>query len=121
MQRLLIALTCLALLAACATATPTPAPTRPPSPTATPAPAQPTATAAPAVLKLEGPGGTKSLTLDAIKALPVAEGWAGIKSSTGRITVPEPYKGVALNELCKLVGGLTPRPASTWRPKTAMP
>jgi DMSO/TMAO reductase YedYZ molybdopterin-dependent catalytic subunit len=48
-----------------------------------------------------------------IKALPVAEGWAGIKSSTGRITVPERYKGVALAELCKSIGGVSPNTGVT--------
>jgi hypothetical protein len=69
----------------------------------------PEATKAPVsevVLKLEGPGGTKSLTLDDLKAVPATEGWAGIKSSTGRITIPERFKGVALDDLAKLVGGL---------------
>jgi DMSO/TMAO reductase YedYZ molybdopterin-dependent catalytic subunit len=48
-----------------------------------------------------------------LKALPAAEGWAGIKSSTGKITVPERYKGVALAELCKAVGGITPNTGVT--------
>jgi DMSO/TMAO reductase YedYZ molybdopterin-dependent catalytic subunit len=55
---------------------------------------------------LEGPNDSKSLTLNDLKALPAVEGWAGIKSSTGKITVPERFKGVALDELCELVGGL---------------
>jgi hypothetical protein len=103
-----IGLTILAIvLAACATATPTPAPTQPPAAaTAAPAPTQPPA--APVVLKLEGTGGAKSLTMNDLKALPATEGWAGIKSSTGKITVPERFKGVAVDELCKLVGGLGP-------------
>ena len=63
---------------------------------------------APVILKMEGPSGTKSLTMNDVKALPATDGWAGIKSSTGRITVPERYKGVALAELCKLVGGISP-------------
>jgi hypothetical protein len=93
--RLLIGLIVLAvLLSACATATPTPVPTQPP--------------ASPIVLKLEGPGGSKTLTMDDLKALPATEGWAGIKSSTGKITILEKFKGVAVDELCKLVGGLSP-------------
>ena len=69
-------------------------------------PTQPTATA-PVVLKLEGTSDAKSLTMNDLKALPAAEGWAGIKSSTGKITIPERFKGVAIDELCKLVGGLS--------------
>ncbi len=86
------------LLAACQSAPPTAAPTSPP-PSAAP-------TSAPVVLELSGPAGTKSLTMDDLKKLPAIEGWGGIKSSTGKITVPEPFKGVALDELCKLIGGL---------------
>ena len=106
------------LAAACApapTATPMPPtavpaakPTDAPKPTVAPttAPA-PTAIPAPVALKLEGASGSKSLTLDDLKTLPATEGWAGIKSSTGRISIPEPYKGIAVTELGKLVGGLT--------------
>ncbi len=97
-----IGLTILAvLLAACAAATSTPAPTQPPA-------AKTQLPASPVVLKLEGPGGSKTLTMDDLKALPATEGWAGIKSSTGKITVPERFKGVAVDELCKLIGGLGP-------------
>ncbi|NTU99915.1 MAG: hypothetical protein HGA55_02175, partial [Methanoregulaceae archaeon] len=38
--------------------------------------------------------------------LPVTEGYAGIKSSTGRITPPSVYTGVAVSELVELVGGI---------------
>ena len=34
-----------------------------------------------------------------LKALPVTEGMAGIKSSTGAITLPEKYTGVSLKDL----------------------
>jgi len=90
-----------------------------PAPTATPVPPPPTKVPvstkppSPPVLKLEGSSGTKSLTLDEMKALPSVEGWAGIKSSTGKITVPERYKGVALAELGKLVGGIVPNTGVT--------
>jgi DMSO/TMAO reductase YedYZ molybdopterin-dependent catalytic subunit len=106
--RLLTGLTLFVLvLSACMTATPAPAPTQPPAATSTPAPqAQPPAS--PIVLKLDGTGGAKTLTMDDLKALPATEGWAGIKSSTGKITIPERFKGVAVDELCKLVGGLSP-------------
>lgn len=85
-------------IAACGKATPTPMPT----PTTVP----PTPTSAPVVLELEGPSGTKSLTLADIKALPAVEGWGGWKSSTGEITLPFHYKGVLLQDLCNLVGGI---------------
>ena len=101
--RLLATVSILVLILSACTPAATPVPTA--HPTETPAPtAQPTAAAV--ALKLEGPGGEKSLTLNDLKALPAVEGWAGIKSSTGKITVPERFKGVALDELCKLVGGL---------------
>lgn len=72
-------------------------------PTATPSP-----TPSPVVLELVGPSGTKTLTMEELKALPVEEGWSGIKNSVGRITLPERYKGVSLEYLCGLVGGITP-------------
>jgi DMSO/TMAO reductase YedYZ molybdopterin-dependent catalytic subunit len=39
-----------------------------------------------------------------LKALPVTEGQGGIKSSTGAITIPEPFKGVALKDLVAALG-----------------
>ena len=60
-----------------------------------PAAAEPTGT----VLKLIGPTGGHVLTLAALKALPVTEGMGGIKSSTGKITIPEKYTGVSLKDL----------------------
>jgi hypothetical protein len=82
-----------------------------PAPTATqvvhaPTAVPPTATPGPVVLELEGTGGTKSFTLADLKALPSVEGWGGWKSSTGQITVPLFYKGVLLQDLCNLVGGI---------------
>ncbi len=91
------------LFTACATATPTPVPPTPVPPTAV---AKPTAAPSPVVLKLEGLSSTKSLTLADVKALPATEGWAGIKSSTGRITVPDVYKGVSIAALVQTVGGM---------------
>ncbi len=80
-----------------------------PVPQATEAPA--TATSAPTeaavpVLEIVGLTETKSLTLDEVKALPVTEGYAGIKSSTGKITPPVPFKGVALKDLAEFIGGM---------------
>jgi DMSO/TMAO reductase YedYZ molybdopterin-dependent catalytic subunit len=104
---LLIRLVILAvLLSACTTATLAPTPTPPPVSGPATVPTQPSAS--PVVLKLEGSGGTKTLTMDDLKALPATEGWAGIKNSTGKITVPARYKGVTADELCKLVGGIGP-------------
>lgn len=62
----------------------------------------PTETPAPAELVLEivtGEGETTSFTMDDLKALPAATGQAGIKSSTGKITLPTEFTGVALKEL----------------------
>ena len=51
------------------------------------------------VLTLVGPNGGPILTMAQLKTLPVTEGQAGIKSSTGEITIPEPFKGVSLKDL----------------------
>jgi DMSO/TMAO reductase YedYZ molybdopterin-dependent catalytic subunit len=50
---------------------------------------------------------TSTYTMEAIKKLPQITGWAGQMSSTGTITGPFEYKGVALTELLKAVGGIT--------------
>ncbi len=64
-----------------------------------------TATPAPAAgLQIVGATVTKTLSFEEIKALPAVEGWAGIKSSTGKITPPTHFKGVAVQDLCALVG-----------------
>ncbi len=67
---------------------------------ATPTTTGPTGT----VLELVGPNGGHVYTLAQLKALPVTEGQGGIKSSTGKITIPEPFKGVALKDLVKALG-----------------
>lgn len=60
-----------------------------------------------ASLEVVGKDGTsKTLTMDEVKKLPSVEGYAGIKSSTGKITPPARFKAVAVTELAKLVGGL---------------
>lgn len=82
------------------TATPTAEPTQPPAPTNTAVP--PTATPEPAlpVLTLVAlDGSTMSFTMEELQALPVSEGYGGIKSSTGRITLPSLFRGVALKDL----------------------
>jgi DMSO/TMAO reductase YedYZ molybdopterin-dependent catalytic subunit len=66
----------------------------------TPTSAGPTGT----VLALAGPNGGHVLSMAQLKALPATEGQGGIKSSTGKITVPEPFKGVALKDLVKSLG-----------------
>ena len=61
----------------------------------------------PVVLTLVGMEKTLTFTLEEIKALPATTGQAGMKSSTGKITVPWPYKGVLLTDLVDMVGGLS--------------
>lgn len=58
------------------------------------------------VLEIIGPSGTKTLTMEELKALPATEGYAGIKSSTGKITPPITMKGVALKDLAEFIGGM---------------
>jgi DMSO/TMAO reductase YedYZ molybdopterin-dependent catalytic subunit len=80
---------------------PTVAPTEPPTAVTEAPKAEP-------VLEVTGPGGTKQLTMADVQALPAVEGQAGIKTSTGKITPPSLFKGVAITELANLVGGLDP-------------
>jgi DMSO/TMAO reductase YedYZ molybdopterin-dependent catalytic subunit len=91
------------LIAACTGATPTPV-VIVVTATAEDTPV-PTENVAP-VLEITGPSETKSLTMDELKSLPVTEGYAGIKSSTGKITPPTPCKGVALKDLAEYIGGM---------------
>lgn len=79
-------------------------PTALPEPTAVPAPTEEVSQKP--VLELVGPDSTISLTIADLKALPASEGMAGIKSSTGKITLPNKFKGVDLQVLADLVGGL---------------
>ncbi len=51
------------------------------------------------VLKLLGSNGGHALTLADLKNMPVTEGMGGIKSSTGKITLPEKYTGVSLKDI----------------------
>jgi hypothetical protein len=71
-----------------------------PEPTEMSVSTEPTGT----VLALVGPNGGHALTMAELKALPVTEGQGGIKSSTGQITIPEPFKGVALKDLVAALG-----------------
>lgn len=65
----------------------------------------PTEVAAP-ILEIVGLNETKSLTMDDLKAMPATEGYAGLKSSTGKITPPVMFKGVALKDLAEFIGGM---------------
>jgi len=58
------------------------------------------------VLEVIGADGTTTYTLEDLKDMPVAEGYWGMKSSTGRITPPVVTKGVRLDDLFAEVGGL---------------
>ncbi|MBN1933765.1 MAG: molybdopterin-dependent oxidoreductase [Anaerolineae bacterium] len=93
-------------LAACvqqsptATAVPPTATSVPPTATTVP----PTATPAAPALEIVGDEGSKSFTLEELMALPVTEGQGGIKSSTGKITVPELFTGVSLKDLVAALG-----------------
>ncbi len=95
------------LLAACGTAaTPEPAPTAPPAPTAEPAPTETPVVDDTVVVEIVGPTETVALTMSELMALPVTEGYAGTKSSTGKITPPLTFTGVALKDLVELAGGM---------------
>ncbi len=59
------------------------------------------------VLELVKEGESVFFTMDQLKALPSAEGLAGIMSSTGKITAPAIYKGVPVSTLLEEVGGMT--------------
>lgn len=89
------------LVSACGQATPTSAPA-----TAAPVTSETPATSGPVVLALVGPNGSQSFTLEQLQTLPATEGYAGIKSSTGKITPPAKFTGVSLEALLGLIGGL---------------
>ena len=122
MKKMILLAILLVLLAGCApAATPQPPTATPPPPTATNTAVPPTATPLPTetpippsptpakvLLEVVSPSGSKSLTMSDLEALPVIEGQAGMKSSTGKITVPALFKGVSLIDLANLVGGLDP-------------
>jgi len=91
------------LFAACSGATPTPLVI---VITATPEDTPVSTESAAPVLEVVGPSETKTLTLEELMDLPVTEGYAGIKSSTGKITPPIPMKGVALKDLAEFIGGM---------------
>jgi DMSO/TMAO reductase YedYZ molybdopterin-dependent catalytic subunit len=115
---LLIGVIALVMIAGCSSATPTqevlPPTAIPATGTATQSPtvpastitATPEPTAGKVVLTIIGPEGEKAFTMVDLMQLPVTEGQAGIKSSTGRITIPSLFKGVSMLDLVALVGGL---------------
>jgi hypothetical protein len=77
------------------------------APAATEVPVLPTDTAAPpspVVFGLVGPTGSQSFTMEQLQALPATEGQGGFMSSTGMITIPALYRGVALKDLAPLLG-----------------
>lgn len=83
---------------------PTPEATEPP---VTEEPTEEVSASDEVVLTVEGiDGATQTLTMSELKELPAYEGWGGRVSSTGRITPPEKFKGVTLQTLADLVGGL---------------
>jgi iron complex transport system substrate-binding protein len=121
MKRSTIGAVLLLLIAASVGCQPTVAPSPTALPTEVPAPTEapvaapiPTEEPAPAaqgepVLELVGiDGSSQKLTLEELKALPAYEGWGGSVTSTGRITPPAEHRGVGLQDLCALVGGLEP-------------
>jgi DMSO/TMAO reductase YedYZ molybdopterin-dependent catalytic subunit len=59
------------------------------------------------VLTLVGEKGEQQFTLNQLQALSSYTGYAGIKSSTGVITLPQKYTGVRLSYLADLVGGIS--------------
>ena len=59
-----------------------------------------------AILEITNGDQVVDLTFDKIKELPAVEGFAGIMSSTGKITAPTTFKGVALTTLLELVDGI---------------
>jgi hypothetical protein len=58
------------------------------------------------VLEVVGPDRSVSLSMDDLQDMPVAEGWCGTISSSGKISPPMQIKGVSLIDLADLVGGL---------------
>ena len=50
---------------------------------------------------------TVTYTMNSLKALPQISGYAGQMSSTGNISGPFQYKGIAMSEILKAVGGIS--------------
>jgi DMSO/TMAO reductase YedYZ molybdopterin-dependent catalytic subunit len=62
------------------------------------------AASAPA-LEVSGPGGVRAFSVAQLKKLPLTEGFGGVKSSTGKVTLPGSWKGVALRDLVAAAEG----------------
>jgi DMSO/TMAO reductase YedYZ molybdopterin-dependent catalytic subunit len=75
------------------------------SPAATPTP---TAEAPDVTLAIQSGDQSVTLTWDDIQEMPAYEGVGGRISSVGKVTPPSTFKGVTLEDLCGLVGGITP-------------
>jgi hypothetical protein len=73
-----------------------------PAPTPTPAAPIPDAT-----LTIRSGDQSVTLTWEDIQEMPTYEGLGGLISSVGNVTPPSKYKGIALEDLCGLVGGIT--------------
>jgi DMSO/TMAO reductase YedYZ molybdopterin-dependent catalytic subunit len=58
------------------------------------------------ILEVVGLDRSVSLSMDDLQDMPVAEGWSGTVSSSGKISPPMQIKGVSLVDLADLVGGL---------------
>jgi hypothetical protein len=99
LRRLLPAVLVLGLAACAPAATPAPAATQ-----VTAAPAATEGPPGPVVFELSGPTGMQSFTMEQLQALPATEGQGGWMSSTGKITVPALYRGVALKDLAPILG-----------------
>lgn len=68
--------------------------------------AAPTAADTTVVLEVAGPDGSRTFTMTQLKELPAQQGFGGIKSSTGKITLPEEFTGVKIQDLVAEVGSL---------------
>lgn len=75
-------------------------------PAATPTPT-PTVEAPDATLAVKSGDQSVTLTWEEIQKMPAYEGMGGLISSVGTVTPPAQYKGIPLEDLCGLVGGIT--------------
>jgi len=59
------------------------------------------------VLEIVGiDGSIEELTMSEVQAIDPVEGYAGIKSSTGKVIPPVMFKGVSLIQLAEMVGAM---------------
>jgi DMSO/TMAO reductase YedYZ molybdopterin-dependent catalytic subunit len=90
----IVTILALTLLIGCTSAAPTPTPT-------------PTAQIPEATLTIRSGDQSVTLTWEDIQGMPAYEGVGGLINSVGNIMPPSRYKGVPLEDLCGLVGGIT--------------